>query len=68
MVIQDFCGRTHKHPNGIGSKCDFVGWGGSPSNEDYTFEVNKLIINKFIQIFIFIGYAISHIHNSRLLQ
>jgi hypothetical protein len=42
MVIQDFCGRTHKHPNGIGSKCDFVGWGGSPSNEDYTFEVNLM--------------------------
>jgi len=35
-VKQDFCGRTHEHPNGVGSKCDFVGWGGKQS---FTFEV-----------------------------
>nr|CAD2203369.1 unnamed protein product [Meloidogyne enterolobii] len=45
LVIQDFCGHTHVHSNGLGSKCDFVGWSGNyGSGENYTFEVKKLKI------------------------
>lgn len=57
LVIQDFCGRTHKHPNGMGRKCDFIGWGESLNSTDhYTFEIMLFVTFMLPVLFIIYCY------------
>nr|CAD2183301.1 unnamed protein product [Meloidogyne enterolobii] len=56
LVIQDFCGHTHVNSNGLGSKCDFVGWSGNyGSGENYTFEV--MLFFTFVLPVLFVIYC-----------
>lgn len=59
-MIQDFCGRTHEHPNGVGSKCDFVGWGGKQS---FTFEV--MLFLSFVLPVIFSNASFESINSTQ---